>query len=65
MSTKIFPLRVKYSIKKNDNKRVDMFVLVNNLIQNCLLDTGAEKHHICPDFCKRAKITVINRKENL
>ena len=66
MLTKVvfFPVKVLHH-KKNNNEKVNMFVLMNGCVANCLLDTGVKKNHIISDFCKWAKIAIINKQENL
>ena len=48
------------STKHSNDENVNIFVLVNGMLANCLLDTGAKQNHISTDFQRRAKIKVKN-----
>ena len=47
------------SASTGDEEKVNMYVLVNGTLANCLLDTGAKHNHIDNKFRQRAKIDVI------
>ena len=54
-----FQLATLSSASTGDEEKVNMYVLVNGTLANCLLDTGAEHNHIDNKFRQRAKIDVI------
>ena len=51
-------IAVLSSTKHSNDENVNIFVLVNGMLANCLLDTGAKQNHISTDFLRRAKIKV-------
>ena len=53
-------IAVLSSTKHSNDENVNIFVLVNGMLANCLLDTGAKQNHISTDFQRRAKIKVQN-----
>ena len=46
------------STSKDENEKVDVYILINGNVANCLLDTGAKNNHINKNFCRRLKINV-------
>ena len=50
--------------RDDDDAKVNMFVLVNGILANCLLDTGAKQNHLSADFQQRANIKVLKGLSN-
>ena len=50
------------SASTDDEEKVNMYVLVNGTLANCLLDTGAKHNHIDNKFRQRTKIDVVGEQ---
>ena len=50
--------------RNNDDAKVNMFVLVNGILTNRLLDTRAKQNHLSTDFQQRANIKVLKDPSN-
>jgi len=46
------------SMSNSKDEKVNLYVMVNGFVANCLLDTGAKYNHVDKNFCQRAKIDV-------
>ena len=53
-------ITVLSSTEHSSDENVNIFVLVNGMLANCVLDTGAKQNHVSTNFQRRAKIKVKN-----
>ena len=44
-------------------EKVNLFILVNGSLENCLLDTGAKYNHIIENFCQQANTVVSDKNK--
>ena len=47
------------------SEKVNVFLMVNSVLANGLIDTGAKHHHIISDFCQRLGICSKNNDDNM
>ena len=54
-STQLAPLASTSGVME---EKVNLYILVNGSLANCLLDNGAKYNHISKNFCQQANIAV-------
>ena len=61
-STELAPLAPTSGVLQ---EKVNLYILVNGALANCLLDTGAKYNHISKNFCQQANIVVSDKNKFL
>ena len=59
-STQLAPLAPTSGVME---EKVNLYILVNRALANCLLDTGAKNNHISKNFCQQANIVVSDKNK--